>query len=1112
MKREDNNSVENQNEHSEEKFRISDLNFDDLTLKDAKQIFTELQSHQIELQKQNEELRKKHNEFEVAREKYLNLINNAPLGFVTLNDRAIITEINSTAANYFGEETSVLLDQSITSYILDEDLSNFELNLKLVFDTEEKQQFDLRILRKNNEIYWSQIKLVIIRTNDGLKYCSAIINGKNDRKRTEAVLKESLLQWQKIFNGIGDSVCLLDNDGKILQANKKTSEILNKTESEFIGKNCYNIIHGLDENCEDCPFQRAKISRKRETLTMQYDNKWMEVIVDPLLNDKGNLIGAVHIMSDITERLRVGEALKESEEKFKTIFEEALDGILITDIESKKIISGNKMICKMLGYDISEITGIALDDIFTKTNTINSLNLKDKGTTNEIRKLTNTEVKRKDANVFYADINSSFVKIKGKRFLLSIFRDISQRMEIETELKDAKERFELIFQTSPEAILITRIHDGFYIDSNETFTKYTGYTREDLYGKSTLDINIWANPSDREKLMKALQEKGFCHNLEIPIQNKDGSHKTIMMSAEIIQLQGMPHLLSISRDISEIKEIEKQFKQSEKKYRLIAENANDVIMVLHIPSRKVTYISPSVKNLMGYDAEEFLHMSFTDILPPRSLKYFLTDLGRRIVKIKRGDDSARSKSYELQVICKDKSIIWTELSTSINLSEKGDIEEMIGVNRNINERKLIQEKIQQNELRLASLLKISQSTFDTNDDLLNFSLEEAIKLTASKIGFFYFYDEKLKEFTLLAWSKDTMKDCSIVEPESIYKLEKTGLWGEVVRQRKPIMVNDFKLPNPYKKGYPEGHSHIDRFLSIPVIIEDKIEAIIGVANKPSDYTETDIIHLSLLMDGVWKVLQRTELEKVLKQKNEELHDLVATKDRFFSIIAHDLKNPFNVIIGFSELMMSSNGNANAENGLENLKKYASYIHTSSKQAYNLLINLLEWSSSKRGVMLYQPEIFEIEPFVNETIKVLQSNTEDKKIKITLKIQPNLNVYADKNMLGIIIRNLISNAIKYTHVKGNIEINVNETDNEFKFSITDNGTGIHEEDLEKLFKNEIQHTTTGTNNEKGTGLGLLLCKDFVDKHNGHIWAESQFGKGSTFNFTLPKKPVVQDKTK
>jgi PAS domain S-box-containing protein len=1107
MKVSDSNFGENHIKYSRDNDYLLDMNFDDLTLKDAKQIFTELQKHQMELQKQNQELNKKHHDFELAREKYLNLINNAPLGFVTLSEKAIITEINSTAAGYFGGDASILLNLPITSFILIEDLSVFELNLKLVFATEEQQEFDLRLLRKNNEVCWTHVKLVIIRSNDGIKNCNAIIDGKNEHKRTEAILKESLLKWQQIFNGIGDSVCLLDNDGKILQANKKTRELLKKTESEILGHICYEVVHGLNEAITDCPFQRTKISKQRETFTMQFNSKWMEVIVDPLLNDQGIMIGAVHIMSDITERLRVGEALKESEEKFKTIFEEALDGILISDIDSRKCISANKMICKMLRFNGDEINDILIDSLFKEENIINSLRLTEKSDANDIRKLINAQVKRKDGSVFFADINSSFVKIKGKHFLLSIFRDITHRAEIEQELKDAKERFELIFNSGPDAILITRIEDGFYYDSNETFRKYTGYSREDLRGKSTLDIDIWKNPSDRDKLMQTLSETGKCQNLELQVCNKDGSERTVIMSAEIIPINGVQYLLSISREITERKAMEDMLRQSEARYRLITENANDVILVFSVPEQKLTYISPSIENLSGFTADEVMQMDLKDIHPIESYNYLFSDIDLRIKEISKGNNSNRSKSYELQLICKDNSLLWTELSTSFNINENNEVVEMIGVSRNISERKTIEEKIKQNEIRLASLLKISQSNYKTDEELLNFSIDEAINLTASKFGYFFYYSEHQKEFTLLSWSSQAVKECTVLLPETVYQLEKTGLWGEAVRQRKPILINNFKEENSLKKGYPKGHVELERFLTVPVIIEEKIVGVIGVANKSVDYNETDVIHLTLLMDEVWKVMQRNDLENLLTEKNKELHNLITTKDRFFSVVAHDLKNPFNVIIGFSELMM----NDNKKNSVENLKKYASYIHSASQQAFNLLINLLEWSSAERGSMQFNPELFAIEKFLNETLKILSTSYIDKKITVNINIQPGLYVYADKNMLGIIIRNLISNAIKYTHVNGNIDIDVNESNDEFMFTITDNGIGIPKEDLDKLFKPEIQHTTIGTNNEKGTGLGLLLCRDFVIKHKGRIWAESEFGKGSVFHFALPKIPKSTSKS-
>ena len=1099
MKSIEDNSIENKIDQSGESDKLLHLNFDDLTLKDAKQIFKELQEHQIELQKQNEELRKKHHDFDVAREKYINLINNSPTGFATLNEKVRITDINVTAAKLLGQDPDILKDQLFANYILGEDKGIFELNFKLVFDTEEPQEFDIRLLRKNNEIFWCQIKLVIIKAPEGSRSCNVIINSKNEHKRTEKALKESILQWNKIFNGISDSICLIDADGKLLKANKNTTELLDKRESDLIGLPCTKIIHGSTESADNCPFQKAKITKKRETLIIEFQNRWMEIIVDPLLDEHSNFIGAVHIMSDITDRQRVEESLKESEEKFKSVFEDALDGILITDIENKEIISGNKMICKMLGYDSNEISGVGLDTIFCDPTVSHSLNLIEKDTSSEIRKLISIEVIRTNSTTFFADINSSFVKIKGKKFLLSIIRDITQRMEIEKELKETKERFELIFNSSPDAILITRIHDGHYIDSNETFTKYTGFTRDELNGKSTLDVNIWNNPSDRNKLMAAIKEKGFCRNLELVVRNKNGTFRTIIMSAEIIPLHGTPHLLSISRDITDRKEMEKLFRQSEEKYRLIADNAIDVILVFQVKSRKFTYVSPSIKHLTGYNLKDVKQMDLKELLTPESFKCLLIDLAKRMVNFKNDQNTNRSKIYEIEVVCKDGSKIWTELSTTFNVNEQGEIEEIIGVNRNIHERKIIQEKEKQNELRLASLLKITQGVFESDEKLLEFSLQEAIKLTASKIGYFYLYNEQKKEFTILAWSKDTMEEYNITEPQNTYKLENSGFWGEVVHQRKAVIDNNFTKSSPLKKGYSEEHIPLNKFLSIPVIIDNKIEAVVGVTNKIDDYTETDIANLSILMDGVWKLLQKKDLEKLLQEKNEELQNLIATKDRFFSIIAHDLKNPFNIIIGFSELIMNNKNN----NGLDNLKKYASYIHTSSKQAYNLLVNLLEWSSSQRGLMQFNPEAFEIEPFINETIHVLQSNTEDKKIKITINIPAVLQVYADKNMLGIILRNLISNAIKYTHVNGIIDINVVESEHDITFSVTDNGTGIKEEDLEKLFKNDIQFTTPGTNSEKGTGLGLLLCHDFVLKHKGRIWAESEYGKGSTFFVTLPK---------
>ncbi len=175
-----------------------------------------------------------------------------------------------------------------------------------------------------------------------------------------------------------------------------------------------------------------------------------------------------------------------------------------------------------------------------------------------------------------------------------------------------------------------------------------------------------------------------------------------------------------------------------------------------------------------------------------------------------------------------------------------------------------------NEARLQGLIEIIQHPAERVHEILEFALEEAIGLTASKIGYIYHYDDKQNAFILNNWSRGAMAACAITKPKTTYNLSETGLWGEAVRQEKPIVVNDFKAPHPLKKGCPEGHAEILRYLTIPVINENRIVAVVGVANKESDYTYSDVLHLTLLMDSVWKIVQRKQAEDALRNNAELL--------------------------------------------------------------------------------------------------------------------------------------------------------------------------------------------------------------------------------------------------
>jgi signal transduction histidine kinase len=242
---------------------------------------------------------------------------------------------------------------------------------------------------------------------------------------------------------------------------------------------------------------------------------------------------------------------------------------------------------------------------------------------------------------------------------------------------------------------------------------------------------------------------------------------------------------------------------------------------------------------------------------------------------------------------------------------------------------------------------------------------------------------------------------------------------------------------------------------------------------------------------------KKQAEKLL-EKNEQLTVLNATKDRFFSIIAHDLRNPFHLLIGFSELLLKNFEKYSADKN----RKYLQMILESSQSGHSLLENLLQWSRTQTGHISFEPTRIKLNEIILETFLLHSGMAEQKNILLESSVNDNTFIFADENMVKTIIRNLISNAIKFTPDNGQINIKALEQQSMIEITVSDTGVGISEENLKKLFRLDTPVSTMGTQKEKGTGLGLLLCKEFVEKHGGKIRVESTEGKGSDFIFTLP----------
>ena len=511
------------------------------------------------------------------------------------------------------------------------------------------------------------------------------------------------------------------------------------------------------------------------------------------------------------------------------------------------------------------------------------------------------------------------------------------------------------------------------------------------------------------------------------------------------------------------------------------------------------------------------------------------------------------------------------------------------------------------------------------DELLEEILNEAEMLTGSSIAFVHFIDENQEHLMLQNWSKRTKAEfCKAVGKGSHYPISQAGVWVDCIKQRKPVIHNDY-ASLPHCKGLPEGHAIVIRELVVPVFQSERIVAVLGVGNKITDYHQQDVETLNLLANLAWEIAGRkrteealrdseahfhkifdtspvgmvlttfdfkiiqvnpafckflgyseTELkeftikdithpddfnsdingikkllsaesdvyktekryiskdnevewgnlnvtviknslgefmyllamienitskkvsEKILRESEARLRELNATKDKFFSIISHDLKSPFSAIMGFSELLSIQMD----EKDYEGIEEYAKIIKDSSQRAMSLLTNLLLWARSQTSGMNFQPEYVELVSLINGIVELANDSAKQKSIKISKTMPHNMIGFVDKEMIGTILRNLISNAIKFTNDNGAILVEAHKNSKEISVSVSDNGVGIPGKTIEKLFCLDQNLSTKGTKNETGTGLGLILCKEFVEKHGGKIFAESEVGIGSKFTFTVP----------
>jgi signal transduction histidine kinase len=269
-----------------------------------------------------------------------------------------------------------------------------------------------------------------------------------------------------------------------------------------------------------------------------------------------------------------------------------------------------------------------------------------------------------------------------------------------------------------------------------------------------------------------------------------------------------------------------------------------------------------------------------------------------------------------------------------------------------------------------------------------------------------------------------------------------------------------------------------------------------VSNPALNHLEIVLVFMVLLL-SVWCSFLVCS-NSLLKKSNDELQRMNATKDKFFSIIAHDLKSPFSSLLGFAEILTLHAENHNRSE----VVKYSNMVHATAKRVFQLVENLLIWSRAQIGTLPYRPVPVDVAVQTSNVLSLMRPNAEAKDVVVKSNIDPAIVAYADLNHYDTIMRNLVSNAIKFSKIGGVVSIGADVENGNVNVWVKDSGIGMNTDQLKKLFTDQHHSSESGTMQEKGTGLGLLICKEFVGINKGTIWAESQYGQGSVFKFTLP----------
>lgn len=585
-------------------------------------------------------------------------------------------------------------------------------------------------------------------------------------------------------------------------------------------------------------------------------------------------------------------------------------------------------------------------------------------------------------------------------------------------------------------------NEGLFIEVNKAWESTLGYSSEDLIGKP---FEKFLHPDDIEKtavefinVVQGQEAINFINRYRA----SDGSYKWLEWKGKVNEKNN--RIYSVTRDITIQKQLEIELLSSKELYHEIFYSNPNPMWIFDLETLAFLEVNQATIDQYGYTKEEFLSMTLKDITPEEDIASLMISAVKAISEYNAENELWRH-------ITKSGEILFAELSAK-SLIYEGKKTRSVIINN-------VTKRIETEKSLLESEIKYRILTDSSNDLIMRFD-KEYRHLYANPATMLYF------NMPPEVFIGKTHEELGFPEADYTYwdaKIEEVFITGK--QQKEVVSIND-------------GKTHTDWSL-IPEF--DKEGNVISVLSYTRDVT--DIINI----------------QQALEKSEKNLKLINAEKDKFFSIIAHDLRSPFNGFLGLTDLLMNDLSSMEAEE----IESFASNMNKSAYHLFSLLENLLEWSQMQNRLIKFNPTTVNLNDEISFILNTMEESFKGKDIKSSKNILHETTVLADKHMLNTVFRNLISNAFKFTPKGGKIEItSMVGTENNIEIAIKDSGIGMSEKIIQNLFSLSGKINRKGTDDEDSSGLGLLLVKDYLDKHNGKINVYSQEGVGSTFTISLP----------